>query len=82
MLTITFIISIIALVIAVLAYQKAGGVASLKKQTEVLSNLGDSIVKATDSMRDKTADLLDKMEGALRGKEEPKPTRKKEQGKQ
>jgi len=57
------IISIIALILAIAAYHKAGGVAGLKKQTEILTNVGDTIVKATDSLRDKTADLLDRMEG-------------------
>jgi len=66
------IIAIIAIIIAILAYQKVGGVADLKKQTEVLTNVGDTIVKATDSLRNKTADLLDKMEGAVRGTEETK----------
>jgi uncharacterized protein YoxC len=79
--TLALIISIIALIIAVIAYQKVGGVADLKKQTEVLTNVGDTIVKATDSLRNKTADLLDKMEGVVRGteetKEKPKPQKKK-----
>lgn len=66
------ILSIIALIFAILAYQKAGGVVDLKKQTEVLSNLGESIVKATDSLRDKTADIFEKIEGAVRSKEETK----------
>ena len=71
---VALIIAIIALVVAVIAYQKVGGAADLKKQAEVLSNLGDSIVKATDSLRDKTADLFDKMGGAVRGaKEDAKP---------
>lgn len=63
------ILSIIALIFSILAYQKAGGVADLKKQTEVLSNLGESIVKATDSLRDKTADIFEKIETAVRSKE-------------
>jgi len=71
---VALIIAIVALVVAVIAYQKAGGAADLKKQAEVLSSLGDSIVKSTDSLRDKTADLFDKMGGAVRGgKEEAKP---------
>jgi hypothetical protein len=68
------VIAIIALVIAIAAYHKAGGVAGLKKQTEALTNVGDTIVKATDSLRDKTADILDRMEGAIRGTEEKKET--------
>jgi len=79
--TLALIISIIALIIAVIAYQKVGGVADLKKQTEILTNVGDTIVKATDSLRNKTADLLDKMEGVVRGteeiKEKPKSQKKK-----
>jgi cell shape-determining protein MreC len=79
--TLALIISIIALIIAVIAYQKVGGVADLKKQTEVLTNVGDTIVKATDALRNKTADLLDKMEGVVRGteetKEKPKSQKKK-----
>ena len=75
------VIAIIALVIAIAAYHKAGGVAGLKKQTEALTNVGDTIVKATDSLRDKTADMLDRMEGAVRGteesKEKPKARKKK-----
>jgi len=70
--TLALIISIIALIIAILAYQKVGGVADLKKQTEVLTNVGDTIVKATDSLRDKTANILERMEGAVRGTEEKK----------
>jgi hypothetical protein len=80
--TLALIISIIALIIAIAAYHKAGGIAGLKKQTEVLANMGDTIVKATDSLRDKTADLLDRMEGVVRGaeesKEKPKAREKRE----
>jgi len=66
------IISIIAIIIAILAYYKVGGVADLKKQTEVLTDVGNAITKATDSLREKTADILEKMEGAVRGEEESK----------
>ena len=79
------IIAIIALIIAILAYQKVGGVVDLKKQTEVLTNAGDTIVEATDSLRDKAADVLDRIEGAVRGtkekKEAPKAEKKKESAK-
>ena len=75
------IISIIALIIAILAYNKVGGIVDLKKQTEVLTNVGDTIVKATDSLRDKTANILDRMEAAVRGtegkEEAPKAGKKK-----
>ena len=76
------IISIIALIIAILAYHKVGGVANLKKQTEVLTGVGNTVAKATDSLRDKTADILDRMEAAVRGTEEkkeaPRAKKKKE----
>jgi hypothetical protein len=70
--TLALIISIIALIIAILAYYKVGGVADLKKQTEVLTNVGETVAKATDSLRDKTAEVLGRMEAAVRGVEEKK----------
>ena len=76
------IISIIALIIAILAYHKVGGVANLKKQTEVLTSVGNTVAKATDSLRDKTADILDRMETAVRGTEEKKETPKAEKKKE
>lgn len=63
------IIAIIALFLALLAYQKVGGIGDLKKQTEVLSQIGDTIIKATNSLREKTADVLDKLEKSMRGTE-------------
>lgn len=72
------IISIIALIIAILAYHKVGGVANLKKQTEVLTSVGNTVAKATDSLRDKTADILDRMEAVVRGTEEKKEAPKAE----
>jgi hypothetical protein len=76
------VIAIIALIFAILAYYKVGGAANLRKQTEALTSVGETIVKATDSLRDKTADILDRMEAAVRGAEEekgaPKTQRKRE----
>lgn len=72
------IIAIIALIFAILAYYKVGGAADLRKQTEALTSVGETIVKATDSLRDKTADILDRMEGAIRGVEERKEAPKAE----
>jgi hypothetical protein len=71
------IISIIALFLAFLAYQKVGGLGDLKKQTEILTQIGDAIIKATNSLREKTADVLDKLEAGLRAREQ-KPGAKKE----
>ena len=70
-------ISIVALILAFLAYQKVGGLGDLKKQTEVLTQIGDAIIKATNSLREKTADVLDKLEAGLRARE-TKTTSKKE----
>ncbi len=60
-----FIIAIVALVIAVLAYQKAGGIRDLQEQAEALRFVADNL-------REKTADALDKLEKSLRKTEEKK----------
>lgn len=77
-------ISIIAFIFAFLAYQKVGGLGDVKKQGEVLTQIGDAIIKATTSLREKTADVLDKMETGLRSKEiKPSPgteTKQEEKG--
>jgi hypothetical protein len=67
------IIAILAFILAFLAYQKVGGLGDQKKQSEILTQIGDSLIKATASLRDKTADVLDKLETNLRAKE-TKPT--------
>lgn len=67
-------ISIIAFIFAFLAYQKVGGLGDVKKQREVLTQIGDAIIKATNSLREKTADALGKMETNLRLKDvKPSP---------
>jgi hypothetical protein len=63
------IIAIIALFLAFIAYQKVGGIGDLKKQTEVLTQIGDAIIKATNSLREKTADVLEKVEKSMRSTE-------------
>jgi len=59
------IIAVIALVIAVLAYQKAGGIRNLQEQAEALRFVADNL-------REKTADALDKLEKSIRKSEEKK----------
>ena len=66
-----FIIAIVALVIAVLAYQKAGGIRDLQEQAEALRFVADNL-------REKTADALDKLEKSLRKTEEKKEEKTKE----
>ncbi|RLA78583.1 MAG: hypothetical protein DRG33_05275 [Deltaproteobacteria bacterium] len=63
MTALALIIAIIALIIAIMAYQRAGGQIEVGPQLEGLS-------KAIDTFREKTADLLERIEAALRKKEE------------
>ena len=71
--TVTLIIAIVALIIAIVAYYRTGGVAALRKQVEDLTNAGETMVsKTSDSLRDKAADALGKAEEAVRGHEETK----------
>ncbi len=58
---ITFVIAVVALLIAGIAFQRTGGIEELKRQVET------SKFK-TDGMRDRTADVLNKLEGVVRGK--------------
>lgn len=78
------IISIIALYLAFMAYQKVGGLGDRKKQSETLTQIGDALIKATNSFREKTADVLDKLETSLRTKELKTPpskgTKREEKG--
>jgi hypothetical protein len=66
---IALLIAILAFIFAFLAYQKVGGLGDLKKQSEILTQIGDALIKATNSLREKTADALDKLETSLRAKE-------------
>jgi 5-methylcytosine-specific restriction protein A len=83
MLVVTFIIAIIALIISILAYQRAGGAKELKKTVDVLSSAVESLkdrtggslkkqveklTSVTESLRDRTADTIDRLKKALRRK--------------
>jgi hypothetical protein len=59
-----FLISLVALGIAILAYQEAGGTKDLSKKVETLR----------EDLRRETADGLAKLERALRSAEPAKPT--------
>jgi len=95
MLTVTFIISIIALLISILAYRRTGGAKELKKTVDSLSSTMDSLkdraegglkeqvehlTSLTESLKEKTADAIDRVEKAVRGKPEEKPPRPKRPG--
>ena len=62
------ILAVIALIIAILAYQKVGGVADLRKQIEQIASSAelkksvDSLAAATETLREKTAEAIGKLE--------------------
>ncbi len=66
-----FIISIVALVLAYLAYRKSGGAEELKSKV-------DQLGITTDSLREKLADSLSRLEKAVRGAQ-AKPSSPEEQ---
>ena len=67
------IVAIIALLVAILAYQKVGGLGDLKKQIDQrtssvdLRKSIDSLSAATETLREKTAEAIEKLENTLRG---------------
>jgi len=63
---VAFVISIVALVISFLAYRQSGGTVELKSKVEQLGI-------TTDTMRDKLADVLSRMEKAVRGMQTKPP---------
>jgi hypothetical protein len=69
---ITLLIAVVALVIAILAYQRTGGTAELKHQMESMTSSPDmkkqmdALVAMTNSLREKTADVLDRLEKVVR----------------
>jgi hypothetical protein len=69
---ITLLIAVVALIISILAYQRTGGASDLKRQVESSTSYGDlkkqveSLGTLTDSLREKTADALDRLEKVIR----------------
>lgn len=62
----TFLIAVAALIIAIAAYARTGGMRDLRRQV-------DSITSTTEGMREKTADVLSRMERLIRGREKAPP---------
>ncbi len=60
----SLLFSVVALVLASLAYARTGGVKDLRDQ---VTNLGSNL----DSVRSRTADALDRVERLVRGGEKP-----------
>jgi hypothetical protein len=69
---ITLLIAVVALILSVLAYQRTGGTTELKRQIETgasspdLKKQIDALAAMTDSLREKTADALDRLEKVVR----------------
>ena len=84
MLYLTLILAVVALIIAILAYQKAGGLADLRKQVDHITSSPDlkrsieSLAAATESLKEKTSEAIGRMETAFKKevKVEKKPARK------
>ena len=74
---ITLLIAVVALILSILAYQRSGGFAELKREIESRTSSPDlkkqieSLMAMTESLREKTADALDRLEKALRKTEKP-----------
>ena len=69
---ITLLIAVVALIIAILAYQRTGGTEDLKRHLQStasspeLKKQVDSLAAMTDALREKTADALDRLEKVIR----------------
>ncbi len=92
MLTVTFIIAIIALIISLMAYRRAGGARELKKTVDSLTSTMESLTgragvglkeqiehltSVTESLKEKTADAIDRLEKVVRGRPEEKAPEEK-----
>ncbi|KRT70911.1 MAG: hypothetical protein XU15_C0002G0063 [candidate division NC10 bacterium CSP1-5] len=62
---VNLIIAVLALVIAILAYIRTGGLVDLRSQVKAVG-------PATEALRTKTADALDRLEGVVRGSSGPR----------
>lgn len=65
---VTLIIAVAALVFAVIAFTRTGGIQDLRRQVEALG-------PTTATARDRTADALDRLERLIRGREKPQEER-------
>ena len=69
---ITLLIAVVALVLSILAYQRTGGTVELKRHLESTTPSGDlkkqmeALTAIVDSLREKTADALDRLEKTIR----------------
>lgn len=69
---VTLLIAVVALILSILAYQRSGGFTELKREIESRTSSPDlkkqieSLMAVTESLREKTADALDRLEKAIR----------------
>lgn len=76
---VTLIIAVLALVIAIIAFQRTGGIKDLRQQVEVLrSKQVELFGSKSGTVRDRTADALERLERLIRGKEKNSPEEAKE----
>jgi hypothetical protein len=68
----TLFIAVVALIVAILAYQRTGGTAELVRKiesgisSEDLKKQMSTLTSMTDALREKTADALDRLEKVIR----------------
>lgn len=67
----TLLIAVVALVIAIMAFQRTGGIHDLRGQMEDLSEKSEH---ATKGAREMTADALSRLEAVIRGQQKPPST--------
>ena len=60
---VTLIIAVVALLIAIMAFQRTGGMKELRHRVDALNS--------SESLRDRTADVLNRVERFIRGKDKP-----------
>ena len=68
---VTLLIAILALVVAIIAFHRTGGIKDLRRQVEGLS-------AKSEGVRDRTANILERLERFVRGKEKASPGDEKE----
>ncbi len=68
---ITFMIAVLALVIALVAFQRTGGIEDLRHQVETLAS-------KTETVRDQIANMFDRFERLIRGNDKPAPPERSE----
>lgn len=66
----TLLIAVVALVVAILAFQKAGGIHDLRQQLDDLSKKSE---QATRGARETAADAINRLESFIRGQGKTPP---------